>query len=767
MSKKGTYTLEEFLAMTNEELKSNWTKLTGLIRLYTGDDWGTSKERAILLLDEGNADEYIEAIRAGASPSEVTVINPQRQQKKEKPAVEPPKKTIYEENYERILQFAPGIEERLLNGEYIYGKSRQSGYNDLNLELTDSDSSGYYLALSHTYIVNGDLVPDPDMVVLFNIKNRTVEALTFQNLYYYSTVYDDLYYRKRVDPKEKKAQNAFLTQWLKNIIDQEHEIIWREEVEEEVEEEDEESKTTPDISSMDENVISPIRETFKGGILDDHIQLYLKDKNGEIKLGALAKFFLAERINAAPLGVHVDYPTQEEINADYQRLLELSEKEDAIDASIEENMKKTTEMKELEETIKYWPKLAAFIRTHENLEPEEAKEKALQLKREGNAEEYLLNISDKDSKSKLGNLMKANYQAFLRLLPELPDRINDAEMGVQVGVQDESLSYRIEKGTNTRNGARTLAIHEVAHGKQGTLLIVFQSKGKKIWVDVHADRLLDFADFSKDAEHSATNEYKVNQKFGKWLNSLLDKKRTYYWASKIAFDAQAHKEEIEKRQLELERQLENYPIVMEWTEGSPEENLGFNSLEELRKKLKEYATPPKKRGYTETRITFRGFGSDRIDLGESEGGYNPHKEPLYDYLSRWYPSFDWSVFLETKPEPHKKPKLETKSEVINQFTDLEVLKEEAKKIPDFEPGKVQLTEMHIRAGITQKDIDWINKHKQGLILTPRSKPMIPNTKHIESDIQLQAKQPGKRISRTGKIYYEGRSNRSDRTKYGF
>lgn len=83
-----------------------------------------------------------------------------------------------------------------------------------------------------------------------------------------------------------------------------------------------------------------------------------------------------------------------------------------------------------------------------------------------------------------------------------------------------------------------------------------------------------------------------------------------------------------------------------------------------------------------------------------------------------------------------------------------------------EEGKVQLTDRHIKAGFKQKHIDWINKHRKGLLLVPRTKRVINNTVSLEADAKKTAMRAGKRISRTGVIYYEGRSNRVDITKHG-
>ena len=90
-----------------------------------------------------------------------------------------------------------------------------------------------------------------------------------------------------------------------------------------------------------------------------------------------------------------------------------------------------------------------------------------------------------------------------------------------------------------------------------------------------------------------------------------------------------------------------------------------------------------------------------------------------------------------------------------------------KDIPDFEVGKVELTEAHKKRGVTQKVIDYINKTQKGVVLFPRTQSMIHNTKDKKADLAHQAQMPGFRLSKTGKFYYEGRSNRADRTRSGY
>jgi hypothetical protein len=65
-------------------------------------------------------------------------------------------------------------------------------------------------------------------------------------------------------------------------------------------------------------------------------------------------------------------------------------------------------------------------------------------------------------------------------------------------------------------------------------------------------------------------------------------------------------------------------------------------------------------------------------------------------------------------------------------------------IPDFNIGFVQLVQAHVKVGVEQRDIDYINKNKQGMIFTPRK--------------DAKVKKQGFRISRVGKIFFEGRSD---------
>lgn len=78
----------------------------------------------------------------------------------------------------------------------------------------------------------------------------------------------------------------------------------------------------------------------------------------------------------------------------------------------------------------------------------------------------------------------------------------------------------------------------------------------------------------------------------------------------------------------------------------------------------------------------------------------------------------------------------------------------------YKAGEVQLDDELKAAGLTKRDVNWINKHKQGMILFPTNKGVF-NTKDILKDAKKKALPRGKRVSKHGNVYYETRTNRSD------
>ena len=323
-------------------------------------------------------------------------------------------------------------------------------------------------------------------------------------------------------------------------------------------------------------------------------------------------------------------------------------------------------------------------------------------------------------------VLKTNFQKLIRLVPNL----------------FELKTRYLEKFLSKKGDY----FHIMASDMKGDFAHVFEltePNPHEIWT-IHVQRTVEKV-FVKSYVQIGTGEVEIsvesrNEKFGKWLSQKIK---------------QGYKFPVNQ----TEELLKKYPIVLEWTEGASDENVGFNSLEKLRTRLKSYGfTDTPTETYIKNKLWFRGYPSYvRIDLSEIERDYNPNEQNLLDWLNEYEPDFDWSQF--SRPRAKKKDKTPPKK------SRKELQKEVENEIPDFEPGEVKLMPAHIKRGIKQKHIDWINKHKQGMTVTP-IKRMVNNTKNFGSDVDKKAKKPGFRISRTGKLYYETRSNRSDITGAG-
>lgn len=122
--------------------------------------------------------------------------------------------------YEKLRTVIPGLIDHIEQGKH-YGKSELPGYMDLHFNYLRTEKNGHHIvSLAHQYELNGDLVPDPDMEIRLMPERGMAEALTFQNLYVYQEVYENGYANER----RKRELNAFLDQWLTNILAQGHRI---------------------------------------------------------------------------------------------------------------------------------------------------------------------------------------------------------------------------------------------------------------------------------------------------------------------------------------------------------------------------------------------------------------------------------------------------------------------------------------------------------------------------------------------------------------
>ncbi|NGF76842.1 hypothetical protein G5B10_13225 [Fluviicola sp. SGL-29] len=569
MGTNANYTLEEILSLTNDELLSNWSRLASLIKSYEGIAWEEARPKAIDLMQYGKAVDYITQIRnivsgkVGVEKEEPILEEPEQKKTsrtKKSNSLIPKVTDVHQSNYIKLLRVVPDLEQRILSGKEVYGKSKRTGFMDFNLELIHQDKTGYYLAISHYYKENGDMIADPDMVVLVNLKHQTVIPLSYQDRYKYKTTYDDIYHRKLINVKELKAQSSFLSFWLGNLKKQGHKIKWED-----------------------------------------------PDGTGEL---------------------HKEQPPKQ------------TEPETPV-IEISSETFESSQSVEIEEILKYWKRFASFIRKYEGISQEEAEEKALKLKEEDKGWDYLENALDKNEKVNNDSLFRENYKALIALIPDLREHLRNEELkGILSSSKSNTIGYEIGWAKDLSSTTSCLVIFELSEnqsGEIGTLLLGINRVRKMAWIHLLDNQFFVMGAFN-DEEVSADSKarYNINKKLSRWLDLLIGRDYKIEW--KHIKDSETNEQEEEKQDVN-------------------------------------------------------------------------------------------------------------------------------KDIPDFAPGQVELTEAHKRAGLTQKHINWINKHKQGMVITPR-RNMTNNTRDFLMDQAVQAKKPGFRVSKTGKLYYEGRSNRSDLTDGG-
>ena len=115
--------------------------------------------------------------------------------------------------FNQLVRVIPNL--RTVN-EYV--KLKADGFMDLHVDILYRKGDTVRIAIAHNYIQNGDTISDPDMELLVDFKNQTVEAKTFQNIYAYSEVEDG-------NDALQDELNQFLEMWLNNLIDQGHRAV--------------------------------------------------------------------------------------------------------------------------------------------------------------------------------------------------------------------------------------------------------------------------------------------------------------------------------------------------------------------------------------------------------------------------------------------------------------------------------------------------------------------------------------------------------------
>ena len=114
--------------------------------------------------------------------------------------------------FARLQQIGILDENGMMQVNYL--KFKSPGLMDLNVDKLTSDT----IALAHNGIQNGDVMADPDVEVRINRPGKMAEALTFQNDYLgiFQQVYPE---PGKYSPNLKKELNAFLSDWLRTMIE--------------------------------------------------------------------------------------------------------------------------------------------------------------------------------------------------------------------------------------------------------------------------------------------------------------------------------------------------------------------------------------------------------------------------------------------------------------------------------------------------------------------------------------------------------------------
>ena len=118
--------------------------------------------------------------------------------------------SIERRNYEMFEKIASPL---LTNSAY-YMKFGTPNYMDLNIEIIGDDR----LAMAHNYVLNGDVMADPDVEFTVDRKNRMLYPQTYQQ--------DSLQYFERVDGDSTRVRelNHFMHEWLTNVVDQKYKV---------------------------------------------------------------------------------------------------------------------------------------------------------------------------------------------------------------------------------------------------------------------------------------------------------------------------------------------------------------------------------------------------------------------------------------------------------------------------------------------------------------------------------------------------------------
>ncbi len=124
---------------------------------------------------------------------------------------------VYESNFNRLLKIVGDDLKKLP----YYIRFESKGFMPLTFDrLTKKELFAQY-AMTHWYESNGDLIPDPEMVIDIYPNHNFVEARSIMHPPPFNRIIEVYNEEKTMySPSQKKSQNSFLGSWLKNIASQ-------------------------------------------------------------------------------------------------------------------------------------------------------------------------------------------------------------------------------------------------------------------------------------------------------------------------------------------------------------------------------------------------------------------------------------------------------------------------------------------------------------------------------------------------------------------
>ena len=156
--------------------------------------WNVVAKRIGELIQEG---EYL-------SPEQIEILE------NDKIVEDVSKNTVDSLEHDNYLKFDELFTD-MLNGKVTYKRFAFDSdiFEPLSIQYIGNDC----FSIMHTFVQNGDLMRDPDIVVKVNKENQTLSAVSYENSSL--GIYEEL-----TEPDKIKECNTFLKTWLKNIEQQ-------------------------------------------------------------------------------------------------------------------------------------------------------------------------------------------------------------------------------------------------------------------------------------------------------------------------------------------------------------------------------------------------------------------------------------------------------------------------------------------------------------------------------------------------------------------